>query len=391
MIFSIVIPAYNEEQSVSDILRRSLAAAEKIKAAGLGISDVEVILVNDGSSDKTEAIAREFKGAAVLSHHRNRGYGAAIKTGFAGARGDLLGFLDADGTCDPDFFIELISLCLKENLDVAVGSRLHSDARMPAVRVLGNRIFRALVNFIGSSSATDVASGMRVLRKSSLHRLYPLPDGLDFTPAMSVRALLDTRLRLKEIPMPYEERVGESKLSVVKDGMRFLRIILETSMTYRPRFFFGTAAAVFAAAALWALAASWGGPESPLLYYLRNDRLANWMLFRCVFISWCLSSAAFLAAFGWTAQSLVGAINEEDSPPKTKLLLVLAATSLVLALVISRRMIYSYLLTGSIPENNWIFIVAGSLFALISIEFVAFAVLERVAFLLRERTRQTGA
>ena len=388
MIFSIVIPAYNEEKSVADILRRSLAAAQKIKDAGLGVSEVEVLLVNDGSSDKTEAIAREFKDATVISHPRNRGYRAAIKTGFSRARGELLGFLDADGTCDPDFFVPLIELCLRENLDVAVGSRLHSGARMPLVRVVGNRLFRALVNAVGSSSATDVASGMRVLRKSSLPRLHPLPDGLDFTPAMSVRALLDSRLRLKEIPMPYEERVGESKLSVVQDGLRFLRIILETAMTYRPRFFFGLAALAFVALGLWGLAASWGAPASPLLYYLRHGRLENWMIFRCVFVSWCLSSAVFLAAFGWTTQSLVRAVNEEDFRPRSGVFVALAAASLVLGLFLSRRMLASYLSSGTIPTNYWIFIVAGSLFALISIEFLSFAVLERVAFLLRERTRR---
>ncbi len=389
MIFSIVVPAYNEEGSVARILERSLAAAEKIKRTpGLGISEVEVLLVNDGSQDKTEAIAREFKSVLTISHPRNKGYGAAIKTGFSRARGDWLGFLDADGTCDPDFFIPLLELCLREGLDVAVGSRLHPQARMPLVRVIGNRLFRFLVNLIGSSSATDVASGMRVLRKSALPRLYPLPDGLNFTPAMSVRAILDSRLRLKEIPMPYEERVGESKLSVLKDGLRFLRVILETAMTYRPRFFFGAAALAFLALALWALAAAWGGPASPLLYYWRHGRLEDWMIFRCVFVSWCLSAAVFLAAFGSTAQSLVRVVNEEDVQPKTRAFFALAAASAACGLILSRRLLASYFSTGTIPQNYWIFIVTGTLFALVCIEFLAFAVLEQVAYLLRERTRR---
>ena len=76
----------------------------------------------------------------------------------------------------------------------------------------------------------DTASGMRVIRRDALENLYPLPDGLHFTPAMSARALLEDKLRLVEVPMPYAERVGRSKLSVVKDGIRFLTVILRAAV-----------------------------------------------------------------------------------------------------------------------------------------------------------------
>ncbi|MHB2025239.1 MAG: glycosyltransferase family 2 protein [Elusimicrobiota bacterium] len=388
MIFSIVIPAYNEEKSVLNILTRAKDAAHKIKAAGIGVSEIEILLINDGSADRTEDIAKTIPGITLISHPVNRGYGAAIKTGFSRARGELLGFLDADGTCDPIFFIPLITLCLRENLDMAVGSRLHSGTKMPAIRKLGNRIFRAIVNTIGSSSSTDIASGMRVLRKQALKRLHPLPDGLNFTPAMSVRAILDCRLKLAEIPMPYEDRVGKSKLRVVNDGLRFLFVILETAMTYRPRFFFGLAAIAFAALGLWALIAKWGALQSPLFYYLEHGRLRNWMIFRCVFVSWCVTVAVFLAAFGVTSQSLVSVINEEDVRPKSKILAAGAAVSFLTGMYFSRRMAYAYFSTGAISADFWIFIIAGSLFTLVSIEMFAFALLDHIVFLIKERTRR---
>src|SRR4051812_13689834 len=103
MRFSIVIPAYNEEQAVQDILKRCAGAAEHIRQAAVGVDSVEIILVNDGSSDRTEQLARAVQEVKVLSHPVNRGYGAALKTGFDAASGELVGFLDADGTCDPEF------------------------------------------------------------------------------------------------------------------------------------------------------------------------------------------------------------------------------------------------------------------------------------------------
>src|SRR5688572_31349454 len=96
--FSIVVPAYNEQGAVVATLERALEAAR-----GLDVGPVEVILVDDGSTDKTAELAAGVPGVRVLRHERNRGYGAAIKTGFAAAKGSWLGFLDADGTCDPRF------------------------------------------------------------------------------------------------------------------------------------------------------------------------------------------------------------------------------------------------------------------------------------------------
>src|SRR5687768_10132234 len=102
---SIVIPAYNEEGAIADILTRCLGCREEIrKETGLG---VEVIAVDDGSRDRTREIAKGFKEARLLVHEVNRGYGNALMTGFQGATGDYLAFLDADGTCDPRAFIPL--------------------------------------------------------------------------------------------------------------------------------------------------------------------------------------------------------------------------------------------------------------------------------------------
>ncbi|MBI4347865.1 MAG: glycosyltransferase family 2 protein [Elusimicrobia bacterium] len=401
MIFSIVIPAYNEERAVQDILRRCLAAAQKeLKEPGLGVDEVEVILVNDGSRDATSKLAREVAGVRVIDHPKNRGYGAAIKTGFENAKGDWLGFIDCDGTCDPRFFAELIGLAKREHLDIACGSRMHSASRMPPVRVLGNWLYRTLVNILAGTSVTDVASGMRILKRASLPRIYPLPDGMNLTPAMSVRAVLDQRLRIGELPMPYEERVGRSKLSVVKDGFRFLGVILDTAVTYRPVFFFWTFAAIAAALALWALAFTWGAPAAPLPYYLQHGRLEDWMFFRVALAALLLATGAFLVALGAVTQSLTSLINRDETPRTLEALadsivgrryLGWGAALLALGVFLNRRTLEAYVSTGHIPNDYWVFPLVGGLCALVGLEFVAFGLVGRVVRLLAERERARDA
>ncbi len=108
-----------------------------------------------------------------------------------------------------------------------------AKSEMPKTRRLGNLIFARLVSLIGNRKVTDSASGMRVFRRDALERMYPLPDGLNFTPVMSTRAIHEG-LKLVEVPIPYSERLGRSKLSVVKDGLRFLNSIVLTALSYNP-------------------------------------------------------------------------------------------------------------------------------------------------------------
>ncbi len=396
MNFSIVIPAYNEERAIEAILRRGLEAARRIESGGLGIERVELIVVDDGSRDSTGELARRFPEVRVITHPRNLGYGAAIKTGFGQAEGEWLGFLDADGTCDPQFFAELLKLANERGLDIAVGSRMHGASKMPAVRRLGNWCFRALVNLISGSHLADVASGMRVLKRSALAKLEPLPDGLNFTPAMSVRAALEPGLKTGEIPMPYEERVGRSKLSVARDGLRFLEVILDTAITFRPLFFFGVGAMLAAGAGLWALASRWGAPEAPLFHYLRHRRIEEWMLFRIIFVVLLFSTAAFLASLGAVAQSMVSMLNRDDRVTSWQRWAEAAIARhflwwgflfLAASLWLNRGILASYWATGQIPIDQWVFPLVGSLLALVGVELVAFGLMERILRLLRERGR----
>ncbi len=227
---SVVIPAYNEEDGIAEIIERVLAVRPALLEAGV---DLELLVVNDGSRDRTADIVAEYPAVRLVQHETNRGYGAALKTGFAAGSGELLGFLDADGTYPPEHFPHLCRQAMN-GADLVVGSRRSgADTQMPFVRKLGNFIWSNLITLLGGSRVVDPASGMRVFKRAVLERLYPLPDGLNLTPIMSTRAIHEG-IRLKEVPIPYAERVGRSKLSVVRDGSLFLYSILWTILTYNP-------------------------------------------------------------------------------------------------------------------------------------------------------------
>lgn len=240
MRFALVVPALNEEEAIAATLRRALAARRQV-VERTPVEAMTVVFVNDGSTDRTQDIVDqpEFAEVVKIRFEQNRGYGAAIKAGWQVTDADLLGFIDADGTCDPEFCVPLINRLLETHADVALAARLGPDSKMPWLRRFGNRLFARLLGAVSGQSLTDSASGFRVVRRRSLKLMSPLPDGLHFTPAMSSICLLDPRLRIEEAPMPYEERTGQSKLSVVKDGLRFLFTILFAACVYSPIHTFG--------------------------------------------------------------------------------------------------------------------------------------------------------
>jgi glycosyltransferase involved in cell wall biosynthesis len=227
MKLTIVIPVFNEEHALPVVLQNALEARPEI-GKGTPFESVEILVVDDGSSDRSAEIVRTYPEVSLVQHAKNSGYGAAVKTGFRAAQGHFVACLDGDGTHDAKEFA-LLGRQL-EGIDLMLGTRLGNGSRMPKVRRLGNRIFAALASVLSGKKVTDIGTGMRIYRKSLIDQVPSLPDGFHFTPAFTCHALQLPGVRVIERPITYVERVGKSKLRVVKDGIRWLKSILGASV-----------------------------------------------------------------------------------------------------------------------------------------------------------------
>lgn len=304
----IAIPALNEESVIAKTIQAALDAVPEI-VDGSPVTEVTVTVVSDGSSDRTVEIAQGFRDrVTVLVFPQNRGYGAAIKEAWERSDAELLGMMDGDGTCAPLFFGELCRRLEETGADIAIGGRLHPGTRMPAVRRFGNRLFALMLTVFSARRIRDAASGMRVVRRAALAGLMPLPDGLHFTPAMSARAILGREINIVELDMPYRERVGQSKLRVFADGMRFLRVILQSAFLYRP-----AGPLVLLGAACMAVAV--GLMLMPALYYLQHRKVLEWMIYRFVVGSLLGSTTLLLWGAAYLGSCIVHLTVASAAPP----------------------------------------------------------------------------
>ncbi|PIN98569.1 MAG: hypothetical protein COT90_03625 [Candidatus Diapherotrites archaeon CG10_big_fil_rev_8_21_14_0_10_31_34] len=244
MKLSVIIPAFNEEKAIVSTIKQSIKEKEKIEK-NTQIKEVEIIIVNDCSTDSTEKIISQFvPQIKLISHEKNKGYGASIKTGIKNSESDLIAFYDADGTYPINKLSSLVTELNSNNSDMVIGSRLEKGTKMPAQRLIGNKMFVILLNFFGSSHVKDTASGMRVLKRKITGQFDSLPDNLSFTPAMTALAVHE-KWKINFVPIHYSERTGNSKLNSFTSGFNFLFSILEVIKLYNPLKLFGLIGLVF--------------------------------------------------------------------------------------------------------------------------------------------------
>lgn len=221
---SIIIPAFNEESSLSGVLESISTVLSDNRISG------EIIVVDDGSNDNTASIA-ESCGVKVVRHEKNRGYGAALKSGIKAAKNDLIVIIDADGTY-PESDIPII---LKEldNADMVVGSRTKANENIPTVRKPAKWILKVLSQHITEEKIPDLNSGMRGFHRQLIFRyLNILPDKFSFTTTITV-AMLSDNYKVKFVPIDYRKRVGKSKI-VPWDFFSFTILIMRLSMFFNP-------------------------------------------------------------------------------------------------------------------------------------------------------------
>jgi glycosyltransferase involved in cell wall biosynthesis len=218
---SIIIPAYNEAQTIGDVIKKVMVL----------YPDFEVIVVNDGSTDDTAAVAKAA-GALVYSHPQNIGNGAAVKSGIRFASGKILVFMDGDGQHRPEEIKELLA-CFPD-YDMVVGAR--SKGHQASLgRAFANRVYNWLASYVAKFPIQDLTSGFRAVKSEIAHNfLYLLPNTYSYPTTLTLGVMRSGR-SVKYVPIHTENRTrGKSKIRVFRDGVRFFLIIAKICTLYSP-------------------------------------------------------------------------------------------------------------------------------------------------------------
>jgi glycosyltransferase involved in cell wall biosynthesis len=219
---SVVIPAYNEEKGIVSVV-------DAVRAQN---AECEIIVVDDGSTDRTGELAAEA-GARVLRHPANGGYGMSLMSGMRAARNDMIVIVDADGSYPVDRIADLVA-SLDQGFDMAVGARRGPDQYDSIWKAPARLVFKALVEFTTGSRIPDINSGLRAFRKSqALPYFADLCRGFSFTTTLTLIYTLTGKF-IAYIPIDYHRRVGHSKVSIIRDSLRTLQYIIEVIITYNP-------------------------------------------------------------------------------------------------------------------------------------------------------------
>lgn len=226
-MLSIVIPAYNEESGIAPTIS---AVAEALGAAGI---EHEIIVVDDGSRDRTAAIAREL-GARLVSHPTNLGYGASLKSGILTAKYDIIGITDADGTYPVKELVPFFGVIAEQGFDMCTGVRGGSEFKRGLLAYPARMIFRLLSQFATGTRIPDINSGLRVFRRKIVtDHISTYGNGFSFSTTMTLVALLNG-YTIKFWPVEYYKRAGSSKVRLLRDSLRAAQILVEAILMHNP-------------------------------------------------------------------------------------------------------------------------------------------------------------
>lgn len=216
---SIIIPVFNEEKSLGNIIDRLRNV----------LPQAEIIVVDDGSTDNSFRIAQQ-RGVRVLQHDFKKGYGSAIKTGIKKARNGIIGIIDGDGTYSPEDLPKLLEHI--NEYDMVIGAR--EKKGVPVVRRPAKWFLNKLANYLVGYKIPDLNSGLRVFRKEAAKRFINiLPSGFSLTTTITL-AMLSNDYSLKYVSIGYHKREGRSKIRPIYDTWNFIQLIVRTILYFSP-------------------------------------------------------------------------------------------------------------------------------------------------------------
>lgn len=240
---SIVIPAYNEEVGIRQGLEKIVA----MKYHEL----YEVIYIDDGSTDKTYEIIKEYP-VKCFRHNVNKGYGAALKTGIRKAHGDKVVILDSDGQHDPKYIETLIGML--DEYDMVIGERT-DDSFQVKRRQKGKKLIRKVGEYLVEQKLPDYNSGFRGFDRALItNMLHIMPNGFSFS-TTSTLAFLKEGYTIGTFPIVVEERVGrKSNVKFVKDGSKTILLLIRIIMLFNPlKIFFPASIIFFTVGLVWGI------------------------------------------------------------------------------------------------------------------------------------------
>ena len=241
---SVIVPALNEEGAIAEVVAR-------LQSGGPWH---EIIVVDDGSTDATGERARAA-GAIVVRHPYNKGNGAAVKSGIRKATGDVVLIVDGDGQHRPADAVRLVSGI--GEYELVVGAR-SAATQATLMRRFGNHLLNRLASYLTERNIPDLTSGFRAARRDCLLEfLHLLPNGFS-TPATTTMSFIKAGYSVSFVPIEAEQRVGQSKIKLAKDGAKFFLILLKIITIFSPlRIFVPISVIIFALGFLYALRTIW--------------------------------------------------------------------------------------------------------------------------------------
>lgn len=238
---SVLIPAYNESAGIGRTLEELITYVD--------MEETEIIVVDDGSTDNTADIAREFPAVRLIRHGVNKGYGTAIKTATRAAVGEIVAWYDADGQHRPEDLKKVVDEIVQKNLDYCIGVR-GKDSYVDKSRVFGKFILRLFLRIVTLKKATDFNSGLRAFKREVLLRYLSLLPKRFGASTVTTLLMQEEDYNGSEVPIVVRQRIGKSSVKQIKDGLRTIMLILNVILLFHPMRVLGSSGVVMVLAGL---------------------------------------------------------------------------------------------------------------------------------------------